>query len=66
MAPIMNIIQVAIEAGEIKNMPFEMLSIFTYDVTVAFAKRHITGTLVMDEADLEIAVQACWDAIKVN
>jgi len=66
LAPIMTVVQAAIEAGEIKNIPFEMLSIFTYDVTVAFAKRHISGVMVMDEAYLEMAVQACWDAIKAN
>jgi hypothetical protein len=66
LAPIMSVVQNAIEAGEIKDIPFEMLSIFTYDVTVAFAKGHITGALVMDKAHLEMAVQACWDAIKAE
>ena len=64
MAPILMVIQGAIEAGEIKNIPFEMLTIFVYDVTVAFAKRHIAGTLIMDEVQLELAIQASWDAIK--
>ena len=43
-----------------------MLSIFVYDVTVAFAKRHISGAMVMDEALLEVAIQACWDAVKAK
>jgi AcrR family transcriptional regulator len=64
LAPILAVIQSAIEAGEIKPIPFEMLTIFSYDVTVAFAKRHISGSLVMDEAHLEMAVKACWDAVK--
>ncbi len=64
LAPIVDAFQSAIEAGEIKNIPFEMLTIFAYDVTVAHAKRHLSGALVMDEANLELAVQACWDAIK--
>ena len=66
IAPLIEIFQSAIEAGEIKNIPFEMLTTFAYDVTVAFAKRHITGALVMDETYLEMAVQACWDAVKSN
>ncbi len=47
-------------------MPFEMLTMFVHDVTVASAKRHISGALVMDETKLEIVVQACWDAVKAN
>ena len=66
LAPALAIFQSAIEAGEVKPIPFEMLSIFAYDVTVALAKHHIAGTLVMDEAHLEMAVQTCWDAIKTN
>jgi AcrR family transcriptional regulator len=66
MEPLVNMLQAAIEAGEIKNIPFEMLSTFVYDVTVANAKRHISGQLEMNEANLEMAVQACWDAIKAK
>jgi AcrR family transcriptional regulator len=66
LAPIVVAFQSAIEAGEIKNIPFEMLTTFAYDVTVAHAKRQIAGSLVMDEANLEMAVQASWDAIKAH
>jgi len=66
LAPVISVFEAAIKAGDIKNIPFEMLAIFAYDVTVAHAKRHIVGSLVMDEANLEAAVQACWDAIKTN
>lgn len=64
LAPIVDTFRAAIRTGEIKEMPFEMLSAFAYDLTVAHAKRHISGILVMDEDLLEMAVQACWDAIK--
>ena len=66
MAPILSTLQAAIEAGEIKNLPFEMITAFVYDITVAFAKRQINGTLVMDSTNLDRAVQACWDAIKAD
>jgi AcrR family transcriptional regulator len=66
MAPLVAVFQSAMEAGEIKNIPFEMLTTFAYDITVAFAKRHISGSLVMDEAHLEMAVEACWDAVKAD
>jgi hypothetical protein len=66
LAPLIGVFQSAIEAGKIKNIPFEMLTTFAYDVTVAHAKRHIARTLVMDEANLEMAVQTCWDAVKAK
>jgi AcrR family transcriptional regulator len=66
LAPIMEAFQVAIAAGEIKDIPFEMLTIFAYDVTVVHAKRQISGAVVMDDANLELAVQACWDAVKAS
>ena len=66
LAPLVGVFQSAIEAGEIKDISFEMLSIFAYDVTVAFAKRHISGTMVMDDATLEVAIRACWAAIKAK
>lgn len=66
LAPLLGVFQSAIEAGEIKDISFEMLSIFVYDMTVALAKRHISGMMVMDEASLEVAVQACWDAVKAK
>ena len=66
LTPLVGVFQSAIESGEIKDISFEMLSIFAYDMTVVFAKRHISGTMIMDEALLDVAVQACWDAIKAK
>ena len=66
LLPVVDVFQAAIGRGEIKDIPFEMLTIFAYDVTVAHAKRHLTGQLVMDQANLEIAIQACWDAVKAE
>ena len=65
LAPVVTVFQNAIETGVIKKITFEMLIVFAYDVTVALAKRHIAGTMVMDEDGLAMAVQACWDAIKL-
>lgn len=66
LEPIIKVFEIAISAGEIKNIPFEMLVTFSSDVTVAHAKRHLSGALVMDNTNLELAVQACWDAIKIG
>ena len=43
-----------------------MMTMFIHDVTVASAKRHISGALTMDEANLDMVVQACWDAVKAT
>jgi AcrR family transcriptional regulator len=64
LAPLLKVVQAAIDAGEIKDIPFEMLEVFVYDVTVAHAKRHIKGALVMNPGKLEAAVRASWDAVK--
>ncbi len=66
LAPLLQVFRAAVANGEIKDLPFEMLTGFVYDVTVSFAKRHIAGILVMDEDMLELAVQACWDAVKAS
>ena len=66
LAPIVSVFQAAVENGEIKKIPFEMLSTFVYDVTVAHAKRHINGVLVMDDDNLDLAMQACWDAVRAT
>lgn len=66
LAPVVQATETAIAQGQIKQMPFEMLTIFVYDVSVAFAKRHIAGILTMDQAYLDLAVQVCWEAIQAN
>ena len=56
-----------VEAGrayEIKDISFELLSIFAYNVNVAIAKRHILEVMIIYGTFLEAAIQACWDAIK--
>jgi AcrR family transcriptional regulator len=66
LAPLQSAFRSAIAAGEMKNLSFEMLSIFAYDMVVALAKRQLSGALALDEATLQTAFQACWDAVKVH
>jgi hypothetical protein len=49
-----------------KDLSFEMLSIFAYDMVVALAKRQLSGALALDETALGTAFQACWDAVKLH
>ena len=66
LAPLVDAFESAAQAGAIKEFSFEMFSIFVYDMTVALAKRHISGAMPMDEAQLDIAFQACWDAVRAG
>jgi AcrR family transcriptional regulator len=63
IAPIVNKFEAAIQAGEVKKMPLEMLSIFIFNNIAAHAKLHLNGILIMDEDNLSLAIQACWDAV---
>lgn len=66
LAPTLSLYHAAVNAGEIKKLPFELLTIFIHDVTFALAKRHISGTLEINDEELERVVQACWDAVKAS
>ncbi|MGD9091906.1 MAG: TetR/AcrR family transcriptional regulator [Anaerolineales bacterium] len=65
LAPIVEAIQKGVEQDQLKPLPFIMLSAFTSDVAFTLAKNHVSGALEMDEAHLELALQACWEAIRV-
>jgi AcrR family transcriptional regulator len=66
ITPIVKKFEAAIQAGEVKEMPFEMLSIFIFNNIAAHAKLHLNGILIMDEDKLSLAIQACWDAIRAG
>ena len=65
-APLLKAVERATTAGEIKALPFEMLSAFTYDTIVALAKRHLSGALVIDDAAFELAFVTCWDGLRAR
>jgi hypothetical protein len=54
----------AMQEGVIKQMPTDMLSIFTLEVAISLAKKHAAGILTLNEETLEMAMDASWDAIK--
>lgn len=63
-APVVGFFEDAFEEGVFKRMPLEMLETFTLDVAVSLAKKHTAGALVLDERTKELAMSACWDALK--
>ncbi len=64
LAPLVQAFEAAIANGEIKEMPFEMLTTFVYDIALALAKKQLAGKLDMDAHNIAYAVQACWDAVR--
>ena len=53
-----------VRRGVIRDIPFEMFLVFVYDLIVAFAKRQLSGKLVMDKQMLNLAVETSWGIIK--
>ena len=62
--PLVEYFKASVVSGVLKDMSFQMMSVFVYDITVSYAKKHINGLMEMDEKTLELAVQASWDAVK--
>ncbi len=64
LAPVIQLVQQGIDSGAMKAMPFEMVSVFVFDLAVLLSKHHNAGALTLDDQSLELAMQACWDAVK--
>jgi AcrR family transcriptional regulator len=62
--PVITMFERAVTAGEIKPMPFEMFSIFVWNMIASHARLHLNGILIMDEDRLSMAIEACWDAVR--
>ena len=62
--PLARFFQTAFEEGVFKEMPLAMLSALTVDVGISLAKRHASGELRLDDELKELAMNACWDALK--
>ena len=53
-----------VEEGVFKDLPFDVLTDLSIGVAVSLAKRHIAGSIVLDDELMQAAANACWDAIK--
>jgi AcrR family transcriptional regulator len=62
--PLIRFFHYAFQEGVFKEMPLEMLSIYTLDVAISLAKQHASGELTLDDEAKELAMSACWDALK--
>ena len=66
MKPLVAIMEKAIEEGNIKPIPFELLGSLTFEVGIALAKKHISGVLELTDEVMQSAAHACWDAIRLK
>ena len=62
--PVMEFMTHALREGVITPLPPQMLSAFTLEIAISLAKKDANGILPLDEDALEMAMNACWDAIK--
>ena len=62
--PVYEFFEKGVYEGVFKNLPTELFASLTLEVAVSLAKKHCAGAIVLDDAALERAVSACWDAIK--
>ena len=63
-APLVQFLQQAMQDGILKIMPEPMFYALTMEVAISLAKKQHAGTLVLDDALIEIAIEACWNAVK--
>ena len=64
MARATRIIQAEIDAGRIKPLPIEALSVMTIGIAVLLAKQAIVGTLKLDDSTLDQIARATIDSIR--
>ena len=62
--PLMKFFRYAFQQGVFKEMPMEMLAVFTMNVAISLAKLHTSGDLLLDDELKELALNASWDALK--
>lgn len=64
IAPLMQLAERAAHEQIIKPMPDEMLYTLTIEVASVLAEKHAAGLITMTDELIDLAVDACWDAVK--
>ena len=57
-------VEAGVYEGVFKDLPLEFFTSLTLEVAISLAKKHRDGAIALTDAALELAVGACWDAIK--
>jgi AcrR family transcriptional regulator len=53
-----------IQEGVLKNIPLEISVEFSFGVAISLAKQHIRGAIKLNDETIDVAANACWDALK--
>ncbi len=64
IAPFFDLFQQGVKEGAFKPLPPLVLFDLGFGAAVSLVKRHIAGTIVLDDELVQAAANACWDAIK--
>lgn len=65
VAPFFTFFQQGVEEGLFKPLPPLVLFDLGFATAVSLVKRHIAGFIVLDDALMQAAATACWDAVTI-
>jgi len=65
-SPIQKMFELGLKNGTIKNIPFEVMTAFSYQPMISLAKRRISGHADITEDTFEQAIDMAWDAISAG
>lgn len=63
-APLVQFMQQAKQEGIFITMPDPMFAALTMEVAISLAKKQHAGILVLDDTLIELAINACWNAVR--
>jgi len=66
LAPMVDFFTKAKKDKAIKNVPIELIVSFIHGPIVTMVRQHMTGRIFIDESIKEIAVDSCWDSLKID
>ncbi|MCP4537627.1 MAG: TetR/AcrR family transcriptional regulator [Chloroflexi bacterium] len=64
IAPLFSFFQQGVEEGVFKPLPPLVLFDLGFGTAVSLAKRHVAGTVVLDDELVQDTADACWDAVQ--
>ena len=62
---LLSFVQKAMDEKVIKTMPLAMFAALTIEVAMSLAKKHSAGTIKLDDELTGMAIESCWNAIKI-
>ncbi|MBN1230385.1 MAG: TetR/AcrR family transcriptional regulator [Anaerolineales bacterium] len=63
LAPVLTLVENATQNHELKEMPFSILTTFTFDVASSLAQRHSNSEIDLSPELIDMSAEICWNAI---